>query len=164
MLINTLPEKKNAANEPTLGRSRGGWTTKIHAIVDRLGRPLTFMLTGGQGADINCAAELFYRMIAQVTMKQGAQNALPSAVIGDRAYDADSFVEILTDAQTSVVIPPRKNRRRQRDYDKELYRNRNQVERFFNRLKHSRRIATRYEKTTRNFLAFILIASLFEYL
>ena len=58
-----------------------------------------------------------------------------------------------------IVIPPKRNRKVRRDYDKELYKDRNKVERFFNRLKHYRRIATRYDKTARNFLAFVLLAS-----
>ena len=106
------------------------------------------MLSAGQEADITYAKALVEKL-------------LPKAVIADKAYDCDAFMRSLTESNPDVVIviPPKRNRKVRRDYDKELYKDRNKVERFFNRLKHYRRIATRYDKTARNFLAFVLLAS-----
>jgi transposase len=83
----------------------------------------------------------------------------PEAVIADKAYDSDAFVELLEDRNVEPVIPPLRCRTVQRRYSKRKYKQRNLVERFVNRLKHYRRVATRYEKTARNFLAFTQLAS-----
>ena len=115
-------------------------TTKIHAIVDALGNPLAISLTGGQVHDITQAEAL-------------AAKVAPQALLADKGYDADRFVGSLTARAIKVVIPPKSNRSIKRDCDFALYRERNLVERFFNIIKHFRGIATRYEKTARNFLA-----------
>ncbi len=83
------------------------------------------------------------------------------AILADKGYDCDAFIDELlkTNATMNIVIPSKKNRVKPRPMDKELYKDQNKVERFFNRLKHYRRIATRYDKTARNFLAFIFLAS-----
>ncbi len=81
------------------------------------------------------------------------ENADPDALIGDKAYDADSFVDTLTQRKIIPVIPPKANRKTERACDFALYCERNLVERFFNQLKHFRAIATRYDKLARNFLA-----------
>lgn len=109
-------------------------------IVDALGNPLALSLTGGQVHDITQAQAL----LALVQ---------PEAMLGDKGYDADHFVESLTARAIRVVIPPKSNRKVQRDCDFALYCERNLVERFFCIIKHFRAIATRYEKTARNFLA-----------
>jgi transposase len=131
--------KEKGVNQ-AIGRSRGGLTTKIHMVVDALGNPLTFSLTGGQTHDINQAETL----IAQVQ---------PEAVLADKGYDADGFVASLTVRAIKPVIPPKANRKVKRDCDFALYRERNLVERLFQIIKQFRGIATRYEKTARNFLA-----------
>lgn len=115
-------------------------TTKIHAIVDALGNPLALSLTGGQVHDINQAEPLTAQIRA-------------GALLGDKGYDADSYINSLQLRDIKVVIPPKSNRKSKRDCDFALYRERNLVERFFNNIKHFRGIATRYEKTARNFLA-----------
>jgi len=115
-------------------------TTKIHAIVDALGNPLAVSLTGGQVHDITQAETL-------------AAQVAPQTMLADKGYDADSFVESLTLRAIKPVIPPKSNRKIKRDCDFALYAERNLVERFFNTIKHFRGIATRYEKTARNFLA-----------
>ena len=115
-------------------------TTKIHVIVDALGNPLALSLTGGQVQDITQAQTL----AAQVE---------PEAMLADKGYDADSFVESLKVRKIRPVIPPKANRKVARHCDLALYAERNLVERFFNFIKHFRGIATRYEKTARNFLA-----------
>lgn len=109
-------------------------------IVDALGNPLALSLTGGQVHDITQAQAL----LALVE---------PEALLGDKGYDADHFVDSLTGRAIRVVIPPKSNRKVQRDCDFALYCERNLVERFFCIIKHFRAIATRYEKTARNFLA-----------
>jgi transposase len=115
-------------------------TTKIHAVVDALGNPLVLSLTGGQVHDIK-QAELLTDQIQ------------PGALLGDKGYDADGFVKNLEARGITVVIPSKANRKVQRPCDFALYCERNLVERFFNIIKHFRGIATRYEKTARNFLA-----------
>jgi transposase len=109
-------------------------------IVDALGNPLALSLTGGQVHDITQADTL----LALVE---------PEALLGDKGYDADHFVDSLTARAIKVVIPTKSNRKVKRDCDFALYCERNIVERFFNMIKHFRAIATRYEKTARNFLA-----------
>jgi transposase len=83
----------------------------------------------------------------------------PAAVIADRAYDADAFLARIHERDAEPVIPPLKTRKVQRPYNRRKYKQRNLIERFVNRLKHYRRVATRYEKTARNFLAFAYLAS-----
>ena len=109
-------------------------------IVDALGNPLALSLTGGQVHDIKEAEKL----LALVK---------PGALLGDKGYDADSFIGRLIARAIKAVIPPKANRKVKRDCDFALYRERNLVERFFCIIKHFRGIATRYEKTARNFLA-----------
>ena len=120
-------------------------TTKIHAIVDALGNPLVLSLTPGQVHDIQQAEPLTAQIEA-------------GALLGDKGYDADSYIESLQKRGIQVVIPPKANRKIQRRCDFALYRERNLVERFFNIIKHLQGIATRYEKTTRNFLAGLHLA------
>ena len=123
-----------------MGRSRGGLTTKIHVIVDALGNPLALSLTGGQVHDITQAETL-------------AAEIEPGALLSDKGYDADSFIKSLEVRAITPVIPPKSNRKIKRDCDFALYAERNLIERFFNFIKQFRGIATRYEKTARNFLA-----------
>jgi transposase len=140
-----LVQEKNIASgisEQELGRSRGGFTTKIHATCDSLGNPLRFFLTPGQRSDYIKALDLI----------EGFEM---EALLADKGYDADYIVEAIGGAQ--AVIPPRSTKR---PYDQELYKERNHVERMFNKLKHFRRVATRYDKLAIAFLSFIHIASI----
>jgi putative transposase len=105
------------------------------------------MLTPGQAHDLACAESLI-------------ENAEPDALLGDKAYDADAFVNALTQRGITAVIPPKANRKIQRACDFALYRERNLIERFFNQLKHFRAIATRYDKLARNFLAGLRLAAI----
>ena len=136
--------KKNG--EQAIGRSRGGLTTKIHALVDALGNPVDLMLTPGQAHDLTCAEPLL-------------AEADPEALIGDKAYDADPLLDTLAQRDIAPVIPPKANRKAPRACDFALYCERNLIERFFNKLKHFRAIATRYDKLARNFLAGAQLAS-----
>ena len=125
-----------------LGRSRGGWSTKIHTAVDALGNPLRWILTGGEAADIKQAEALI--------------EGLPTeAVVADKAYDADALIARIVASGAVAVIPPMAHRKEQRSYDRHLYKDRNLVERFFNRIKQFRRIATRYEKLAQNYLSML---------
>jgi transposase len=83
----------------------------------------------------------------------------PTAVIADRAYDTDAFRNLLRLRQAEAVIPSLKNRIVKQRYNRKKYKRRNLIERLVNRLKHYRRVATRYEKTARNFLAFVHLAA-----
>lgn len=104
------------------------------------------MLTPGQDHDLTCAEPLL-------------ENADPRALIGDKAYDADPLLDTLAQREITPVIPPKANRKVQRACDYALYCERNLVERFFNKLKHFRAVATRYEKHAANYLALIQLAA-----
>jgi transposase len=112
-----------------------------------LGNPTGFFLTPGQACDLDGADELLPQVKA-------------NAVLADKAYDADKrVIEPLRSAGKDVVIPPKRNRIKPREYDKELYKARHLIENFFCKLKGFRAIATRYDKTARNFLAAAHLAS-----
>jgi transposase len=135
--------KKNGGQaEQALGRSRGGFSTKIHVSVDALGNPLRFRLTGGQRHDITQAVDL----VVELDFER---------LIADRSYDADDFIQILFKTGAEVVIPPRKNRKESRDYDKHWYKERHLAECFINKIKHYRRIFSRFEKLARRYLGFL---------
>jgi transposase len=130
-----------------LGRSVGGFSTKIHILVDALGNPVKFILTGGQEADVTQAEPLMKGHHAD-------------AAIADKAYDSDAVVAAAKRQGAEAVIPSKKNRKVPRDYDEHLYKERKKVEWFISLLKQYRRVATRYEKTARNFLGFVHVASI----
>ena len=114
-------------------------------MVDALGNPIDFFLTGGEAHDLVGADQLLPTMKADT-------------LIADKAFDADARVlQPLTAAGKTAVIPPRSNRSALRDYDRELYAARHLIENFFARIKQFRAIATRYEKTAQNFLPGILL-------
>ena len=135
-------KKNGGQSEQALGRSRGGFSTKIHVSVDALGNPLRFRLTGGQRHDITQAVELVIELDFE-------------RLIADRSYDADDFFQILLKTGAEVVIPPRKNRKESRDYDKHWYKERHLAECFINKIKHYRRIFSRFEKLARRYLGFL---------
>ena len=103
------------------------------------------MLTGGQAHDLTCAEPLL-------------ETVEPGALLGDKAFDADDFIETLEQRDITPVIPPKANRKAPRHCDFALYCERNLIERFFNKLKHFRAIATRYDKLARNFLTGVQLA------
>ena len=117
-----------------MGRSRGGLTTKIHAVVEARGLPIRLGLTPGQAYDGEAAMELL--------------NALPEAamVLAYKAYDANAIREMIDGQGAWANIPPKSNRKDPICFSPHLYKARNLVERFFNKIKHFRRIATRYDK------------------
>jgi transposase len=121
-------------------------STKIHAAVDALGNPIRLLLTQGQTSDYTQANELI----------SGFQC---DYVIADKGYDSDSFVDAIHTGGAEAVIPPRCNRKTQRDYDIDLYKERNLVERYFQKIKNYRRIATRYERLGINYNAMLVLVS-----
>jgi len=139
---------KKRGGDEAIGRSRGGLSTKIHATADARGNPTGLHLTGGEAHDLAGADAL----LPQVTA---------ATVIADRGYDAEGRVlAVLRDAGKVAVIPPKRHRKDQRDFDRHRYAARYLIAHFFCRLKQYRAIATRYDKTARNFLAAVqLVAS-----
>ena len=132
-----------------MGRSRGGLTTKIHALVNEIGLPIRFELTPGQEHD----APVCRLLLDQLQPGQ--------SVLADKAYDADWIRELIWEQGAIDVIPSKSNRKIPKEFDAETYKLRNHIERFFGRLKASfRRIATRYEKTAQNFMAMIKLAAI----
>lgn len=122
-------------------------STKVHLAVDAQGRPVELSLTPGQEHDIHQASRLL-------------ADHKPDDVIADKAYDSDEFVQQIEDRGSTAVIPSRSGRTVQRRLLRRPYRRRHQVERFVNRIKHFRRVATRYEKTAGNYLDFVQLAAL----
>ena len=139
--------QKRGSEDSALGRSRGGFSTKIHIAVDALGNPVEFLLTGGEVADVTQAEPLIEKHKAE-------------AYIADKAYDSDAVVKAAQRRGAEAVIPSKTNRKVPRDYDKHVYKERKKVEWFINLMKQYRRVATRYEKTARNFLGFVHVASI----
>lgn len=127
------------------GRSRGGLTSKLHLIVDALGLPIDFSVTGGDRHDITQANELL----------EGKQSRY---VIGDKGYDANDFRKMITESGRSAVIPSRRCRKTVIHHDAALYKERHLVELCFCKLKGFRRIGTRYDKTRKIFSTLITIA------
>lgn len=138
-------KKRGGQESQALGRSRGGFSSKIHACVDALGNPLRFLLTGGQRHDITQAEDL----IADFDFER---------VIADRSYDAEEFLHLIAEKKAEAVIPPRKNRKEPREYDLHLYKERHLIECFFNKIKHYRRLFSRFEKLDQRLLGFLSFA------
>jgi transposase len=130
-----------------MGRSRGGLTTKIHAVVDANGLPITLKLTPGQAHDGKSADDMLD------TLKAG------QTLIADAGYDSDRLRAELKRRRAKACVKPMPNRKKKYRPRRETYAKRNAVERFFNKLKHFRAIASRYEKHAANFLALVKLAS-----
>jgi transposase len=135
-----------------MGRSRGGLTTKIHAVVDADGRPVRLALTAGQAHDGRPAEELLG------DLREGA------ILLADRAYDSNAIRDFAKARGAWPNIPPKRNRKGSFIFSAWVYRQRNQVERFFSKLKQFRAIATRYDKDPQNFLAAVKLASTLTYI
>lgn len=129
-----------------LGRSRGGFGSKVHCVADALGNPLAFTITGAEQADITQAPALLEKA-------SGAQT-----VTADKGYDADALVCEIRNRGAEVNIPPRSNRKTPRAYDAHGYKARHLIENLFARLKQFRRIATRFEKLAQHFAAMVTLA------
>ncbi len=130
-----------------IGKSRGGFSTKVHATTDSLGCPTRFMLSGGNISDYTYALPLL----------QGQQ---ADFVLADKGYDSDDVVREIESMKAESVIPPRSHRKEPRYYDEYLYKERNEIERMFCKLKQFRRIASRYDKLASSYLSFLYVASI----
>jgi transposase len=131
-----------------MGRSRGGRTSKIHALADDRGRPVAFALTPGNVADIAMAVPLL-----------GAV-ARPKRLLADKAYDADSLRKWLKQREVKAVVPSTASRRTPYPLDSKAYKPRNLIERMFCKLKNWRRIATRYDRHAQNYLSGLALAAI----
>jgi transposase len=129
-----------------LGRSRGGFSTKIHVTVDGLGNPLRLHLTAGQRHDLIKAHDLTVDLAFDF-------------LIADRSYGAKALVDELAASGIEVVIPPNKNAREPRAYDAWRYRERHLIECFIGKIKHFRRVFSRFDKLARRYLGFLQLTS-----
>ena len=139
--------RKRGEKKQAVGRSRGGRNTKIHALADAKGRLIAILLTGGEAHDCPVAERLIRRVKPSKRM------------LGDKAYDSAELREELHERGIKSVIPNRSNRKQPFSFSKRLYKLRWQIESAFNRLKDFRRIATRYDKLARNYLASVCLAA-----
>jgi putative transposase len=136
--------QKRGSEDEAIGRSRGGLSTKINVGVDALGNPVRFILTPGQLHDILQAEDL----ISGFSFEN---------LLADMGFDSDRFRCRIAEAGAQAVIPSSRVRSQAIPYDKHIYRDRNLVERFINKIKHFRRIATRYEKTAVSFASMLFL-------
>lgn len=137
---------KGQQEAQALGRSKGGFSTKIHALVDALGLPIRFILTPGQSSEIKQAPELI----------KGIINA---NILGDKAFDCDEFIDQIKSQNCTPIIPPKENRKIKRDVDYILYKERHLVECFFSKIKQFRRIFSRFDKMAEAYMGFLAFAS-----
>ena len=142
---------KRGAQEQAIGRSRGGRTTKIHAVANTSGRLIAFDVTAGQMGDVRSAPGLIEKL------PKAAQ------VLADTAYDSDKFREFLIARGSTPVIKPNPTRKNIPPFDKVSYKGRNVIERAFSHLKDWRRVATRYDKLARNYRATVSLAILLKW-
>ena len=140
------PDEKGGQKAQALGKSKGGFTTKIHIVVDALGLPLDFVLTAGQRHDVTQAPTLI-------------QGRKATYVIADKSYDSDAFRDLIESSGAIPVIPGRENRVEPIEHDEHLYKERHLVECFINKIKWYRRIFVRYEKLDSSYLAFLYLVS-----
>lgn len=144
-------KKSDEPEDQALGRSRGGFSTKIHVTVDALGNPLRVRLTAGQRHDSTQAQALL-------------EGYACAYVIADRGYAAEALHDWIIQQGATPVIPPHQNSKHPRDYDRWLYRERHLVECFINKIKHFRRVFSRFDKLARRYLGFVQLASVLIWL
>jgi transposase len=141
--------RKGGAERNALGRSRGGFSTKINARTNAEGLPIGIVITPGQAHDVTAVPALMHDIDCD-----------PEQMLGDKGYDSEAVRQDIEQRGGQAMIPSIANRKIQHVVDKALYALRNRIERFFNRAKNSRRVATRYDKLTESFAAFVLLASI----
>ena len=139
--------QKGGQEYQTLGQSRGGFSTKIHTLVDALSNPMRFLIADGQAADMTQGPALL----------AGLRGI--GAVLTDKTDGAQVVLEAIEAYDAQAIIPPKISRRFQRGYDRYLHRARATIECFFQRLKQFRRLATRYEKLAQHYQAFLSLAT-----
>lgn len=138
--------EREGNDKHALGRSKGGFTTKIHMAVDGRGLPIKILITPGQRSDITQAPALISEL----------KDAL---IIGDKAFDSDKFRAQIVAQGCVPIIPPRSNRKSPISYDKTMYKHRHVVECFVSKFKQMRRVFSRFDKSLRNFTAFVALAA-----
>lgn len=139
--------RKKGEQKQAIGRSRGGRNTKIHAVADAKGRLLSLLLSGGEAHDCPPAQRLIRRTKAA------------KKFLGDKAYDSAELRQWLAERGTRAVIPNKSNRKQPFRFDRKSYKRRHLIENAFCRLKDFRRIATRYDRLARNFLASVCLVA-----
>lgn len=147
-------KKQQNASENALGRSRGGFSTKIHVVCEAKGIPLGITATAGEKGE----APEFENVMNSISLPIHRKSKRPKALAGDKAYSSGAIRNWLRQRAIKDVIPTRTNETRNPRFAKQLYRQRNTVERLIGRIKEFRRIATRYDKNKENYLAMIKIA------
>ncbi len=146
-----MRKKKGTADEQALGRSRGGFSTKLHVLVDGLGNPLRLRLTAGQCHDSPEAPALLEGLTCE-------------RVIADRGYAGQAIIDLVVACGAEAVIPPHPRAKEPRDDDHWWYRERHLVECFINKIKHFRRVFSRFDKLARRYLGFIQFTSVLIWL
>ena len=141
--------RKGGTERNALGRSRGGFSTKINARTNAEGLPIGIVITPGQAHDVTAFPALMHEIDHD-----------PEQMLGDKGYDSAAVRQEIEKRGGETVIPTTASRKIQQVVDKAIYALRNRIERFFNRLKNSRRVATRYDKLVESFVAFVLLASI----
>ncbi len=144
-------KKNGTADDQALGRSRGGFSTKVHVLVDALGNPLRLHLTAGPCHDSPHAATL----LDGLTFER---------VIADRGYAGQAVIDLVRERGAEVVIPPHQRSKQPRDVDRWWYRERHLVECFFNKVKHVRRVFSRFDKLAHRYLGFVQLTSVLIWL
>ena len=130
-----------------IGQTRGGRNTKLHAVCDAKGRPLVLLLTPGNAHDMRVAKTCIEAMPRSAEL------------VADKGYDSNDLRAWLAERGTRAVIPPKKHRKTKLDFDPEIYRQRNIIERMFCRFKDWRRVAMRFDRNIKTFMATIAIAA-----
>ncbi len=146
-----------------LGRSQGGFSTKVHLRAEGKGKLMTIALTPGQQHE----ATVFATLMQQGAVKRagcGRPRLRPLRIVGDKGYSSGKIRQFARSHGMRITIPRRCNEHRSGPFDKETYRQRNRIERLINRLKHCRRLATRYDKRAENYRAFWIIAAIIQWL
>jgi transposase len=147
-----LALKKNGIqHEQALGRSRGGFSTKLHILVDGLGNPLRIHLTPGQCHDSPHAPGLLEGLSFE-------------RVIADRGYAGQGFIDVVVASGAEAVIPPHPRAKEQREYDRDWYGERHLVECLINKLKQFRRVFSRFDKLAHRYLGFVQFTSVLIWL
>jgi transposase len=155
--------KKTTAAAEALGRGRGGFSTKVHVRAEGQGKPITLLLTAGQRHE----ATVFEALMSNGAVKRpgrGRPKIRPQRVAGDKGYCGAPIRRFLRRRGIRFTIAKKRNMCRKGPFDKAIYRQRNRVERLFNRFKQNRRLATRYEKRATNYLAMWQIAAILMWL
>jgi len=155
--------KKGEQNQEALGKSQGGFSTKLHLRAEGKGKPMTFVLTAGERHE-STKLEALMEQGAVKRVGRGRPKLRPKRLLGDKAYSSRKIRRYLKRRGIGYTIPRRIDETRTGPFNRALYKERNYAERLINRLKQFRRVATRYEKRAANFLAMVTLASIMLWL